>query len=80
MRMHKGVILFCCVWIGGVLLASAVSIFAQVSAGQLSASGLIPFAMLLLAYVLITGGFKYESTQSKKFLKTIFEAEEVNKQ
>jgi hypothetical protein len=36
---------------------------------------LIPFKMLIFAYVLTMCGFKYESNKSKKDLQTMFEAE-----
>ena len=39
---------------------------------------LIPLAMLLFAYGLTTGGFKYESNKSKKYLAELFEAEIKN--
>jgi|GEM_PF-3448503 len=36
---------------------------------------LIPLGMLVFGYVLVTGGFKYESVKSKKYLAQLFEAE-----
>jgi hypothetical protein len=36
---------------------------------------MIPFGMLIFAYALTMGAFKYESNKSKKDLQTIFEAD-----
>lgn len=77
MRMNMAVIIFCCVWLGGVLLASAITLMAQLNSGKFTAVILIPFIMLPIAYILFTAGFKYESIKSKKFLEALFEAEEV---
>jgi hypothetical protein len=77
MRMNMAVIIFCCVWMGGVLIAAIATLAAQINSGKFLLPGLIPFAMLLLGYILFTGGFKYESIKAKKFLKELFEAEKA---
>lgn len=77
MRMNKAVIIFCCVWMGSVLIAAIATLAAQVHTRKLLLPGVIPFVMLLFGYVLFTGGFKYESIKAKKFLEELFEAEEV---
>lgn len=41
---------------------------------KIKKTALIPFAMLVFGYALVTGGFKYESIKSKKDLAQLFEA------
>jgi hypothetical protein len=36
---------------------------------------MIPFGMLIFAYVITMGGFKFESNKSKKDLQALLEAE-----
>lgn len=77
MRMHKAVIIFCCVWTGTVAAIAAVPFFSQANSGKSNFPAYIPFLMLVLVYALIMGGFKWESIKSKKFLKDLFQAEEI---
>ena len=40
---------------------------------------LIPLGMLIFSYLLVTGGFKYESVKLKKYLSELFESDIENK-
>ena len=77
MRVHTLVIVFMLIWLGGVgigciaVLASGFKFGGQ----NFEPMTLIPFGMLIFGYALVTGGFKYESLKSKKYLAELFEAE-----
>lgn len=75
MRLHIFVIVFLCIWCGGVGLG-CIAIFTQaLNSFEINPVTLIPFGMPIFAYLLTMGGFKFESNKSKKDLQTIFEAE-----
>lgn len=71
MRLHFFVILFLCVWFGGV----GIGVLAALSSQEFSAFSVIPFLMLFFGYALTTGAFKYESLKTKKYLADLFKAE-----
>ncbi len=77
MRVNTFVIVFMFIWLGGVgigclaVLASGFKFGGQ----NFEPMTLIPFGMLIFGYALVTGGFKYESLKSKKYLAELFEAE-----
>ena len=77
MRLHVFVIIFMFIWFGGVgigFLAALVSWF-KFGSQNFEPMSLIPFGMLIFGYALVTGGFKYESIKSKKYLAQLLEAE-----
>ena len=82
MRPHGLVIAFMIFWLGSVgffflaMLVSFISSATQNNMGDLSML-LIPGGMFAFGYALILGGFKFESIKSKKFLRELFQAEEV---
>jgi hypothetical protein len=68
MRLNTAVMIFMCVWLGGVGLACAGVIASGVSDKHFEPAALIPFGMFLFGYALATGGFKYESNKAKTLL------------
>lgn len=75
MRPVIFVIVFMCVWFGGVSIAILVLTIEAIISWKFSAINLLPFGMFLFGYLLTMGAFKAESLKSKKDLKNIFEAE-----
>jgi hypothetical protein len=79
MRLHVFVTVFLFVWCGGIGFA-CISILTQTFGNsELNPVDFIPFGMLLFAYGLTMGGFKFESYKSKKDLQNIFEANIIEK-
>jgi hypothetical protein len=75
MRLHKIVFAFMLLWLG-VAGIVCLGVFATMFGDQdFAPQSLIPFAMFLFGYALVTGGFKYESIKSRKYLAELFEAE-----
>lgn len=52
-------------------------IIKQISTNTLELMTLLPIGMLLAVYILVMVGFKAESSQSKQFLASLFDAEEL---
>ena len=75
MRLHIFVIVFLCIWCGGVGLGCIAFLTQAFSKSEFNPATLIPFGMLIFVYALTMGSFKYESNKSKKDLRTIFEAD-----
>jgi hypothetical protein len=75
MRLHTFVIVFLCIWCGGVVPGSLAFLLQSLEDSTFNPATSIPFSMLLLVYALTMGGFKYESYKSKKDLQAIFEAD-----
>ncbi len=75
MRLHIAVLIFLCIWCGGVGLACIAFLTQALGNSEFSFAAIIPFGMLLFAYALTMGGFKYESNKSKKDLQAMFEAD-----
>ena len=75
MRLPIFVVIFLCIWCGGVGLGCIASLTQAFRNSEFNPATLIPFGMLLFVYALTMGGFKYESNKSKKDLQTIFEAD-----
>ncbi|WP_113638776.1 hypothetical protein [Nubsella zeaxanthinifaciens] len=74
MRLHIFVIVFLCIWCGGVGLGCLAFLMQAFSKSEFNPATIIPFGMLIFAYALTMGAFKFESNKSKKDLQTIFEA------
>lgn len=75
MRLPIFVIVFLCLWCGGVGFICIVLLTQNFGNLNFKLVTLIPIGMLLFAYLLTLGGFKFESNKSKKELQTIFEAD-----
>jgi hypothetical protein len=75
MRLHIFVIVFLCIWCGGVGLAFLAFLPQMFSNSEFNPATLISFFMLLFAYGLTMGSFKFESKKSKSDLQKIFDAE-----
>ena len=81
MRPVLFVLIFMGMWLGTVgiacivILVATILTFPDIFQQGFSPASLIPFGMFIFGYLLVTLGFKYESSTSKEFLKTLFEAE-----
>jgi len=75
MRLHIFVIVFLCFWCGGVGLACITDLIQFFGNSEFNLASFIPFGMLIFAYGLTMGAFKFESNKSKKDLQRIFEAD-----
>jgi hypothetical protein len=75
MRVHTFVIVFMFIWFGGVGIGCLAVLASMFGNQNFEPMTLIPFGMLIFGYALITGGFKYESIKSKKYLAELLEAE-----
>ena len=75
MRLHVLVIVFLCIWCGFVGIACIAIFSNELSSPEFNPLALFPFGMLIFAYLLTMGGFKFESSSSKKDLQSIFEAD-----
>ena len=75
------VLIFMAFWLGTVgivcivILVAAILDFKDIIHNGFSPPVLIPFGMFIFGYLLVTLGFKYESSTSKKFLKTLLDAQ-----
>jgi len=78
MRLHPFVLVFTFIWFGKVGQAFLADLTTSIGKGNFEPTILLTLAMLLLGYGLTTGGFKYESIKSKKYLAELFEAENKN--
>jgi hypothetical protein len=72
--MHSdiSVFVFMVIWMG--ILGFA---FLSTLANPGNSSSLVALAMMAFGYLLVLIGFKFESIQSKKFLRELFQAESV---
>ena len=75
MRLHAFVIVFMFIWFGGVGIGCLAVLSTLSNSDNFEPMTLIPCGMLVFGYALVTGGFKYESIKSKKYLAQLFEAE-----
>ncbi|MEN7550522.1 hypothetical protein AAG747_21560 [Rapidithrix thailandica] len=75
MRLHPLVMVFMLIWLGGVGMGCLAVLGSFSKRHNFDSMSLIPFGMLILGYVIVTGGFKYESIKSKKYFAELFEAE-----
>lgn len=75
MRLHAFITVFICLWWGGAVFAFIAFLIQESEKSEISAALFLPLGMLLFAYILTLGGFKFESNKAKNDLKRIFEAE-----
>ncbi|MCC7452646.1 MAG: hypothetical protein IT222_00660 [Crocinitomix sp.] len=78
MRLHIFVIVFLCIWCGGVGLAFITTLAYSFSNFEFNPATIFLFIMLLFLYTLTMVGFKYESKKSKKHLQDVFQAEIID--
>ncbi len=71
MRLHILVYIFLTIWCGGIGLVFVALLISSIKKSNFEPTIFIPFCMLIFAYVLTTGGFKFESSKSKKDLEKI---------
>lgn len=74
MTLNPVAIAFSLFWFIAVTFGCLISI-SSFSIIHFEPMTLIPFGMLLFGYALVTGGFKYESRKSKKYLAELFEGD-----
>ncbi len=77
MKMNILVIIFMTFWFAMVFLAGFATIVISYSSG-FEVFYLIPFGMLIFGVVLVVGGFKAESSKTKKDLQKILQAQIVS--
>ena len=75
MRLNTFVLVFICIWCGGVGIGFFAMLTYSIGTGRFEPATLITLGMLLFGYALVTLGFKYESIKSKNFLKDLFDTE-----
>jgi len=73
LKLNLFVLIFICLWMGGVTVACLSTLFISNIAGGLGYFSLIPFGMLLFGYLLTTLAFSYEAKKSEKDLLEIFD-------
>lgn len=78
MTLPPFILVFMFIWCGGVGLGFLSFLISSIRKETFEPTILIPLVMLLFGYGLTTGGFKYESIKSKKYLAELFEAETKN--
>jgi len=75
MRLNMFVIVFLVIWFSGVGLGFVALLSSSLGEKEFDLTALIPLGMLLFAYLLSMGGFKFESHKSKKDLAEIFDGQ-----
>jgi len=75
MRLHAFVIVFMFIFFGGTGIGCLAVLPIMFIIPDFEPFTLAPFGMLIFGYAIATGGFKYESIKSKKYLAQLFEAE-----
>jgi hypothetical protein len=74
MRLRRSTLLFLSIWCGLIGFACVVMLMEYLRHPQFEPAMLIPFGMLLFAYLLAMFSFKYESKRSRKDLMEILQA------
>jgi hypothetical protein len=77
MRLHTFVTVFLCIWCGGAGFACVAFLSQAFRNSKFNPGALIPLGMLIFVYGLVMAGFKYESSKSKQYLRSIFEADVI---
>lgn len=75
MYMHILVMLFMCIWLGGVTVGCVTLTVTMVINRHFEAPMLIPYIMFLIGYGVMMWGFKYESVKAKEKLLELLEGE-----
>jgi len=74
MRLHLTVIIFLTIWCGGVGAGFITFLSYSIFSNEFNPGILGTIGMLIFAYVLTMGGFKFESKKSKSYLSCLFKA------
>lgn len=75
MRLSIFVVIFLCFWCIATCSFCFLGLFFSYKSNTFYNGSLVPLGMLLFAYCLTMGGFKFESYKSRKHLLNLFEAE-----
>lgn len=75
MKLNLSTIFFLCIWCGVVGFICLAILLQAFRYSKFEPAFIGPFVMLVFAYALTMGAFKYESNISKKDLQKIFQAE-----
>ena len=78
MRPHLVAIIFMLIWFGVSILICTSIFITMLFEANFTALAAIPFGILILSYVIILGGYNYESNKSIKYLAKLFEAEIIH--
>lgn len=71
LSLHPVVLGFMVFWLGSVLLAGLTGVTTLLSQGKNPALALFPTGMFLFGYLLMQGGFWFESAKTKRFLEEL---------
>lgn len=74
MHLHPFVMLFMCVWFGGVGLGFLAFLPSLLNLEDFEPLALLPFGMLIFGYLLVTLSFKFESKKTRKYFLELFDA------
>lgn len=74
MSLQPFIIFFMFIWFVGIGIGCFAALAMMFNEERFEPMSLIPFGMLIFGYAIVTGGFKYESIKSKKYLAQLFEA------
>jgi len=74
MRLRRSTLLFMSIWCGLIGFACVVMLMEFLRHPKFEPAMLIPFGMLMFAYLLTILSFKYESRKSRKDLEEILQA------
>lgn len=72
--LHPGVLVFMCLWLGGVGLAALVTTAASIASKVFNPVMFVPMGMFLFGYALTMGGFLYERRRTLDELKRALSA------
>ncbi len=75
MRLPVFAIVFLSIWYGALVLAFIVLIVQTLNKEGFNPVMLVPLGMMIFAYLLTMGAFKFESSKTKNYLKNLLEAE-----
>jgi len=75
MRPHIFVLVFCALWFIGASIGCIAALTINNQNEDFQLTTFMPFAMVLFFYLLVMGGFKYESKKTKIFFSQMFDNE-----
>ncbi len=75
MQLHVAVIVFILIWCSACVFTILALLISMIGNKEFHLVACLPLGMLLFMYALTMGGFKSESSKSKKYLLELLEAE-----
>ena len=75
MTMHPAVMIFMGIWLSGALFAAVAAFISELQKEHFEPATLLVLLFFVFGYCLATGGFKYESNKSKRFLDQLFDVD-----